>query len=177
MADKLHRRTLLIIEPGLQFRYLVLPLIVTTTTAICLFALFALQAQSLKSFASQDPVLVEEIGTAQVLSGVACGAVLLGHIGLVVWLGLIASHRVAGPLYHIKQSMGQVAAGDKSVRVKLREKDHLTDVAQAFNNMMDALTFEEKELGEGKPELPGQAEELQVPDGPVKRPEPSEPTG
>ncbi len=160
MAQRLSQRRLLVIDPKLQFRYLILPLLVATTTAACLFALFVLQSDQIRWAVRDDPGLQDEIGRQQLLTALAVGAVLLGHVTLVVWLGLIASHRVAGPLYRLKQAMKQVAAGDMGVRIRLRRKDQLTDVADIFNRMMNALTVEEKELGA--------PEDTAAPPGPAK---------
>ena len=124
-------------------------MIVTATTAACLFVFFLIQSESIKSFVdAEDTHLLQRIGSSQLLMGVAVAAVLLGHVALVVWLGLVASHKVAGPLYRFKKVMKEVADGDMSVRMKLRKGDQLDDVAEAFNEMMDAL----ERRGGGTPE-------------------------
>lgn len=145
MAKRLERRRIIVVEPRLQFRYLILPLVVTVTTSACLLALFILQTESLRASVSARGSLRAEIARVQLLTGVVVGAVLLGHVGLIVWLGLMASHRFAGPLYHLKKVMAEVAAGDRSARVRLRNRDQLGDVADAFNAMLDALAAKGKE--------------------------------
>ena len=42
--------------------------------------------------------------------------------------------------------MEQVTAGDRKVRFSVREKDQLGDVAELFNEMMDAVASREEEL-------------------------------
>ena len=79
---------------------------------------------------------------------------MLGHIGLIVWLGLTASHRIAGPLYRLKQAMKEVTAGDMRVRIKLRDGDQLTDMASIFNAMMERLAAGRKEAESAISELP-----------------------
>jgi len=138
MAKGLERRRILVVDPKLQFRYLILPVVVTVTTAGCLFALFSAQAASLKALAPED--LVGEISRVQAQSAMAVGAVLLGHIALILWLGLTLSHKVAGPIYRLRKSMEGLSAGDVSVRITLRRGDRLTDLADAFNQMADALS-------------------------------------
>jgi len=162
MAQRFSQRRLLVINPKLQFRYLVLPLLVATTMAACLFALFILQSDQIKWAAGSDAGLQDEIGRQQLVTALGVGAVLLGHVTLVVWLGLTASHRVAGPAYRFTQAMNKVAAGDMSVRIRLREKDQLIDVADAFNRMMDALTVEEEQ------KEPGESGEPAAPPGPSR---------
>lgn len=58
---------------------------------------------------------------------------------LVAFMGLIFSHRTAGPLYHMRRVFEQIKAGDRSARIHLRPSDHFKDVAESFNEMMDGL--------------------------------------
>lgn len=54
-------------------------------------------------------------------------------------LGLLFSHRVAGPLYHFKRIFKEVKKGNLDARIHLRPKDEFKDVAAEFNEMMDAI--------------------------------------
>ncbi|MEW6686029.1 MAG: HAMP domain-containing protein [Candidatus Edwardsbacteria bacterium] len=65
-------------------------------------------------------------------------------------LVIFISHRIAGPIYRLKQSMEKVGEGDFSVRLKFRKTDEIQDVADSFNKMVERL--EEKEKGEGRGE-------------------------
>jgi nitrogen fixation/metabolism regulation signal transduction histidine kinase len=144
MSLESNQRRIIVVDPKLQFRFLILPLIVTITTAACLLALFVVQAQSLKGFASDDAGLVKEIGRVQIMAAVVVTAVLLFHVGMIVWLGLHASHKLAGPVYKLKKTMADVAAGNDSARIHLRDGDQLGELAEAFNEMMDALEDRKK---------------------------------
>jgi nitrogen fixation/metabolism regulation signal transduction histidine kinase len=128
---------------------------------VCLYLLFAIQAQSLKSFASSDPGLRDEIQQLQILVGLVVGAVLLGHIAFVVVLGLRSSLKVAGPIYRLKKAMAEVESGNLSVRIRLRQGDQLTEVAEAFNRMADTLKAraeppDEEGEEEGEADVPEQ---------------------
>lgn len=59
-------------------------------------------------------------------------------IGWVV-LGKATAHRLAGPQIAIKNACNEIQAGSLKARVHFREYDHLDDVEQAFNCMMDTL--------------------------------------
>ncbi|MFW6159077.1 MAG: HAMP domain-containing protein [Planctomycetota bacterium] len=150
MAKGPSRRRILVVEPKLQFRYLILPLVVTVTTGVCLLVFFYLQAEALRAAAGAEGPLQEDIRTTQLVGALTVGAVVLGHIALVVWLGLVASHKIAGPVYRVKQTMNEVASGNETVRITLRKGDHLKDVARAFNAMMDRLA-EDRPPGSGDP--------------------------
>lgn len=61
----------------------------------------------------------------------------------VVIIGIISifiSHKIAGPVYRLEDSMKQVASGDLSYKVHLRRGDELEDLQDAFNTMSDSLS-------------------------------------
>lgn len=57
----------------------------------------------------------------------------------VTWIGILFSHRTAGPLYHLKKVFSEIKNGDLSKRVHFRTEDEFQDVATAFNEMMDEI--------------------------------------
>lgn len=57
----------------------------------------------------------------------------------VTWTLVRLSHRVAGPLYRFRQVFRQVAAGDLSVRVRVREHDYLVREGEEFDRMIGAV--------------------------------------
>jgi HAMP domain-containing protein len=54
-------------------------------------------------------------------------------------MGVLLSHRTAGPLYHFKRVFDEIRSGNPKQRVRLRPKDEFQDVAKSFNDMMDSL--------------------------------------
>lgn len=58
---------------------------------------------------------------------------------LVAVIGLIYSHRVAGPLFKIKNVCKDVCDGNFSARIALRPNDEFRDVAEQLNKMIDVL--------------------------------------
>lgn len=141
MPKGLNRRRIVVVDPRLQYRYLLLPLIVTATTAASLFALFLVQANALLPQGTEaDAELVDYIGTLQLYTAVVVGAVLVLHVVVVVLLGLIMSLKVAGPISRFKKIMSEVAQGNINARVSLRDGDQFTDMADTFNEMMDTLS-------------------------------------
>jgi len=141
MAKGPNRRRIVVVDPRLQYRFLLLPLIVTATTAASLFALFLVQANALLPQGTEaDAELMDYIGSLQLYTAVVVGAVLVLHVVAVVLLGLIMSLKVAGPVYRFKKVMLEVAKGNINMLVSLRDGDQLTDLADAFNKMMDTLS-------------------------------------
>jgi hypothetical protein len=52
---------------------------------------------------------------------------------------LMASHRVAGPAYRICKSLERIRSGDLAFAVTLRKGDHLTEVKDEVNKLLDWL--------------------------------------
>ncbi len=160
MPKRLNRRTIIVCDPRLQYRYLLLPLIAAATTAVALFVLFLILVGGLSEFAGSEEALKNAVDRARLQMAVAAGAVLIVQVVLIAWLGLLASHKVAGPIYQIRKSMARVASGDMTVRIHLRDGDKLTEVADAFNEMMETVSAR---IGSDEPT--GQAAERRSDDG------------
>jgi signal transduction histidine kinase len=68
------------------------------------------------------------------LAGVSI--LFLLSVGLI---GLVYSHRVAGPLFKIKKVCKDICDGNTSARIKLRPNDAFRDVAEQLNLLIDIL--------------------------------------
>lgn len=66
------------------------------------------------------------------------GSVLFSLI-LVGSVFLLISHRIAGPIYRMEKTLQGIQDGDLTMRVVLRDKDELTDLAEQFNQMTASL--------------------------------------
>lgn len=65
-------------------------------------------------------------------------SLILGVIFVLVF-GLVYSHRIAGPLFNLKNAMTGVELGDLSITMHIRSTDELHDIEKAFNKMVDGL--------------------------------------
>lgn len=52
-------------------------------------------------------------------------------------IGLVFSHKVAGPLFKINQVCTRINRGEKEARIRLRPGDHFKDVAEYLNYTFD----------------------------------------
>ncbi len=66
------------------------------------------------------------------------GSVVLAMI-LTGTFFLLLSHRIAGPIYRIEKSIQGMQEGDLTMRIFLRDKDELTELAEQFNQMSATL--------------------------------------
>jgi len=67
-------------------------------------------------------------------------ASLLLATPVVALIGIILSHRIAGPIYRMEKYMTSIAQGDFSQRIVLRRNDELIKLADAINTMVDSLS-------------------------------------
>lgn len=58
---------------------------------------------------------------------------------LVAFVGVMLSHRIAGPIYRLRKNLEEIAGGNYSLRISLRKTDELKDVADAINKVVDVL--------------------------------------
>ena len=56
---------------------------------------------------------------------------------IVILLGLLLSHRVAGPLYRFSTDLKGMAKSGKLAKVRFREKDYMMDIEEDFNAVVD----------------------------------------
>ena len=132
-----YRRRQLIVNRALQF-----PFVRVMVLSVCLMAAASLTAVSLairvtlSTFElSQDAVTVSLFNTASWMIVLE----LLLVTPVVVWLGILITHKVAGPLVRIRTALAQLAAGDFNVQIRLRQGDELADVADLINYLATSL--------------------------------------
>jgi hypothetical protein len=124
-------RRIKLIRPGLQLRL--------TGTFVGLSALgLMLQAfvfmRELSWISAQlpnDGSLVLENVQRSVVSVLLISLVVL--LPLTVWIGVLATHRIAGPAYRFEMFLRAVMRGERPADCRLRDGDELTDLCQTIN--------------------------------------------
>jgi len=135
------RRTIFI-KKNLQIRYMIL----MVACVLCGLAIMGLElTATLNDLFDDYPVLVQPIYDEFVPIVSSFFYKIAIYVLLVIIISAIVSHRMAGPVYRFEQTCKKIAQGDFSQRVHLRKGDQLTELQQAFNNMMDEV---EKRLKE-----------------------------
>jgi nitrogen fixation/metabolism regulation signal transduction histidine kinase len=122
-----------LVNPPLQFAFVKALLIVLGVMALgALAAVYAAIRITLASFElAHDQVIVSIFRSAFWLIMLE----LLVLIPAVMWLGILLTHKVAGPLVRIFAVLEQMAQGDYNVRITLRKGDMLVDLAEAINRL------------------------------------------
>ncbi len=129
------RRRKYVIEKGLQFRYIglvfALAFIASIVTGWTVLAtLWHFLGEKLANVYPQGR-LIYVLRT----TNLALVRNLLLISPLIFILGLLFSHRIAGPVYRINKTLRDISKGNLSLKIRLREGDELVDLADAINNL------------------------------------------
>lgn len=86
-------------------------------------------------------------------------------------VGVYVTRRIAGPIHRIKSDLLRFLQGDESVRIRLRGRDEMTDVADLINLALQARTGSEGPEASSatsalRAELRKIVEEIRAPDRP-----------
>lgn len=58
---------------------------------------------------------------------------------IILWIGLIISHRFGGPIERLELDLDKILNGDYLHRIRLRQHDDLRKVSQKINAILDDL--------------------------------------
>ena len=63
---------------------------------------------------------------------------------LFIVLGILGTHRIAGPVYRIEVDIERVLGGEKGVRVRTRKRDAFPDLAERVNDLIERIDSSRK---------------------------------
>ena len=95
-------------------------------------------------------VLQSELGDVQATFYSRSLLMLAGTTVILIGFGLLASHRLAGPIVKLERYINAVADGDLSQRIAFRRTDHLDEFADSLNDAIECLDqrqLRSRELG------------------------------
>jgi methyl-accepting chemotaxis protein len=58
---------------------------------------------------------------------------------VMIVVGIVATHRIAGPVYRMQQDISRALAGEEGVVVKLRRRDAFGGLATQVNELLERL--------------------------------------
>src|SRR3989338_6440459 len=139
MTRPVLRRRRYIIKKGLQFRYIGL---------VFGLALIASLVTGWTVFATGWHFLGEKVAGVYPqgrliyvlrVTNLALIRNLLFISPLIFILGLLFSHKIAGPVYRIEKTLGDISKGNLGLKIRLRDGDELVDLAYMINNLVEAF--------------------------------------
>ncbi len=150
MSEKPIFRKKYIIKKGLQFRYIglifALVILACIVTGYTVFATgWTLLGEKLANVYPQGR-LVDVFKT----TNMTLIKNLLFISPLIFTLGLLFSHKIAGPLYRIEKTIDEIAKGNLGLRIRLRKGDELRDLADTINSMAENFN---NSIGSNKEDL------------------------
>ena len=66
----------------------------------------------------------------------------LGAIGIFA-MSVYYSHKIAGPIYVIRNNLDKLAGGDFNIRTKFRDGDEFNEIAEAVNRLAEKIKSEQ----------------------------------
>ncbi len=127
-----HVRKRKLIKPGLQLRMTAVFVGVVTLLLMLQFALLTSQLhQAANALPNDSAVLLSETNRITVKLILVSAGVFLPLTALV---GILATFRIAGPIYRIERYLRQLAAGERPAAIQLRKHDELQDFARLLND-------------------------------------------
>jgi len=137
MNEPLKRKRIYLINRDFQLRYtmsaVVVGLVSTLLTSVVILApLYTFKILRIPDFLPLP-----------VLSGMVLAALI--NILLVGLMGIIITHKIAGPMYSLVRQFRRVEAGYWNSPLRLRQSDELKFVVRNFNEMLAAVVKDSSE--------------------------------
>jgi len=128
-----------IVSKQFQFRYIgVILALMFATAALCSYIVYynslVLLGEKLANVYPQGR-LVAILRTVNLR--VLVSVILISPF--VAFLGVILSHRIAGPISRMERFLSDAASGDLSKQLILRPKDELIPLANGINNLVETI--------------------------------------
>lgn len=149
------RRRKYLIDEKFQWRFvgrLIMPLVlgVIIITVVDYYFIWSLFTSPVPGHYENMELVTFKISMYLLLYGLCI------FIPVVAIVGIIISHRVAGPLFNIERILKNIGEGDLASRTVLRRKDELKNLAVCVNEMalglankISSIEEEVKALGDG----------------------------
>lgn len=59
---------------------------------------------------------------------------------LILFWGIIISHKFAGPIHRLEEDLAKILGGDLSVRIRFRKRDRLENLALQLNKLLEEFS-------------------------------------
>jgi nitrate/nitrite-specific signal transduction histidine kinase len=159
-----HRRRILLINRKFQLKF---TLFVCSWVVILSLALPLGLRASLSRFLeilskTVNPEALQQIESFHYEVFRVYGVALLIAVGILFWLCIILSHRIAGPVYRIQSALERWKRGNVEHHLALRKDDHFEDLAKAYNEAANEYIELRNQVRAGCEKLEGIGRELDM---------------
>jgi nitrogen fixation/metabolism regulation signal transduction histidine kinase len=141
--NKLMTRTIFIVDRSFQLKYSIF--FAAIGVLICLIMaghVFYFVHENFDIFLpnyKSNPNIMKLIMDDQKKIAIYLGALSFMLVSFMFFIGILITHRVAGPVMVVRRKMDDLANGDFNASVHLRNNDEFKELADSFNNMVVKL--------------------------------------
>ena len=157
---KRNRRRSRLIDARLQGRFILCFAVVASLSVLVHGIFVNLFLGTLADDLPNDAALMTSQLSTLLLLGV--GITLLVVVPIAIGFGILATFRVAGPLYRFKQYLGVVAEGEDPGPCRIRQGDELQDLCNVLNRALDRLRVHSAAEAPAEAEEDAESEPLQA---------------
>ena len=106
---------------------------------IFLILFLAIPRPDIKDYTRISQAFIEADDTLSSIIGIAVAIDAIVISAIVVLTAVLASHKIAGPLYRFQKVLHEVMAERKAKHIQLRKGDQAVDTARSLNFMLKGL--------------------------------------
>jgi hypothetical protein len=133
MKEARHRRRIRVVDGRFQYRTIAVYLsVILGGLAVSAIIVGAIFLAGRSPGGPPRPEVLLEILPALLINDLAIMVIM-------IVVGIVTTHRVAGPVYHIESEIDRVLAGETGVRVHLRRYDSFPDLAERVNQLIERI--------------------------------------
>ncbi len=142
MQQRTWRRRNYFIRKDFQGKFVLRFFLTILIGAVIFASIFSLLSANTITMTYEDAILkVDKTPRALFVEIVRAYGVYILLLGLGISLvSLFLSHRIAGPVFRLEKTLEEMAKGNLSLRITLRRKDELKELATSMNGLMSSLS-------------------------------------
>ena len=132
-SPRSYRRQHWLVNPGLQFRFVrAMLLVLLLMAAAAILGVYTALWLTLYSYE-----LLSDASIVALFNTVSWTVVLelIVLVPIVSWLGILLTHKIAGPLVRIRAALADMENGKFDIHIALRKGDALVDLAEDINRL------------------------------------------
>jgi methyl-accepting chemotaxis protein len=145
------RRKSYVSKPNFQIKLTIIFMLMVTIVANLVGGMcYWLISEKFHNLVDQAPDDFAEITSSDIAQFLLPKIMLAQAVSLLIvfFLSILVTHTIAGPVYRMERVAREIGAGNLTGKTKLRPRDELKELADAFNDMAGALADKVRVLRE-----------------------------
>lgn len=131
------RRQHWLVNRGFQFRFVRAMLLVLLVMAVvAILGMYGALQLTIATYELRREAFVVALFNTVAWTVIVEFIILVPVVG---WIGILLTHKVAGPLVRIRAALAEMIQGNFDIHLRLRKGDALTDLAEDVNRLAEFL--------------------------------------